>query len=86
MPGQGFAHVCAGSGTYLAAEGHEAGQVEEPSVDWPRFDVHITFQIRALDKPMVRDKLIPLVTELLKDNAVEHSNFSIVLAEQESVA
>ena len=84
LPGQGYAHTCAGSGTYVAAEAHVAEQVEQISADWPRFDVHMNFQIRSLDERMVRDKLIPLVSALLEDDLVEHSDFVVKLAEQAS--
>lgn len=82
MPAQGYAHTCAGSGTYVAAEAHVAGQIEEISTDWPRFDVTLHFQIRSADETMVRDKLIPLVTALLEDELVEHSDFSVALQPQ----
>lgn len=76
-PDGGYAHTCAGSGTFVAAEAHVAGQVDEISADWPRFTVAINCTMRALDEHMVKDKLIPLVQALLKDDTVEQSDFSV---------
>jgi hypothetical protein len=71
------AHTCAGSGTFLAAEAHFAGEVDEIMEQWPRFGVAVNFQVRALDEAMVRDKLTALVTSILSDDQVEHSDFTI---------
>ena len=73
----GAQHTCPGSGTWKAAEAHLAGEVDEISLDWNRFGVHLNFQVRAVDESMVREKLTGLVTELLSDDLVEHADFSI---------
>lgn len=75
---EGALHTCAGSGTYVAAEAHVAGEVDEISLDWTRFQVTLHFQVRALDESMVREKLTPLVSSLLSDDLVENADFSVV--------
>ena len=77
LPGDGYAHTCAGSGTYVAAEAYDADAVAERMAAWPRFDVEIHFQVRGADDAMVREKLLPLVSAILNDDLVEHSNFTI---------
>lgn len=77
LPGQGYAHTCAGSGTYVAAEVHVEEDIAEISVDWARFDVHINCRMRGLDETMVKDKLIPVVSALLSDELVEHSDVTV---------
>ncbi len=77
QPDAGLAHTCAGSGTFLAAEAYDADAVAELAEQWPRFDVAVQFQARAADEDMIRTKLTNLVTALLQDDLVEHSNFTI---------
>lgn len=83
-PDGGFAHTCAGSGTYVAAEAHVAGAVDEITADWSRYDVAVHFQIRSLDEQMVNEKLTPLVAALLSDDLIERSHFTVTLAEQDA--
>lgn len=76
-PDGGYVHTCAGSGTFRAAEAYTSDAVDEITAAWPAFDVEIHFRARALNEKMVRDKMLPLVTSMLDDDLVEHSNFTI---------
>lgn len=76
-PGGGFAHTCSGSGTFLAAEAHMSGQIEEIAKDWPTWYIDLRFHMRGVDERMIREKLTPLVESLLSDELVDSSNFSI---------
>jgi len=77
LPGNGYTHSCAGSGTFAAAEAYASSAVEEIAQAWPYFHVDITFKMRALDDRMVREKMTPLVSALLEDDTVEGSEFSV---------
>lgn len=77
LPGQGYAHTCAGSGTFVAAEVHVAEDIETLAQDWPYFDAKLSFRTRAADEQMVREKLNPLVTALLDDDLVEWGEFTV---------
>ena len=77
LPGQGYAHTCAGSGTYVAAEAYDAEAVAEIEAAWPYFHVDINFNMRGQDDRMVREKLTPLVSALLEDDTVEAADFAV---------
>ena len=86
-PGEGYAHVCAGSGTYVAAEAYDADAVNELMETWPYFTVAVNFKMRAADEAMVRDKLTPLVGVLLNDDLVQSgANFSVTPADEQVAA
>ncbi len=77
-PDQGYAHSCAGSGTFLAAEAHIAGEVDEIAQAWPRFKITIGFRLRALDEQHARDKISGLAAGVLSDDDVEDAEFAIM--------
>ena len=75
-PEGGWAHTCAGSGTFIAAEAHVEGEVDEVEV-WPRFDVGLSFEVAALDDDGVRVRLNQLIALLLDDDQVDKVEFTI---------
>jgi hypothetical protein len=80
-PTDGLAHTCAGSGTYLAAEGYDAGMVEEITAAWPLFEVNLKFVMQAADEQMVREKMTPLVEGLLRDDLTQWGDFTVAARE-----
>lgn len=80
-PGAGYQHCCAGSGTFLAAEAHDSGELE-PLDTLPVFRADFQLRLRALDEPACRVMLTELVRELLDADSV----LDIELTIQETVA
>jgi len=73
----GATHTCAGSGTFLAAEAHDSGEVEEQAEAWPSFQSTIHLRLRAPDERDARGALTKLMEELLDDPLVTDLDFSI---------
>lgn len=73
----GLVHRCGGSGTFLAAEAHAAGEVDEIAETWPIFATRLSFRMRGADEHMVRERLTPLVAALLEDDMVLECEFTI---------
>ena len=69
------AHTCPESGTWLAAEGHAAGEELDPTLGY--YSVSLHFRIRALDEQHAREKLTGLVSELLDDDLVEAADLFV---------
>lgn len=76
-PGQGLTHTCPGSGTFLAAEAHVAGEVEEIAEAWPTWEVRIGLRLRAPDQDAARSHLTHLMRELLDDALVQGLDFAL---------
>lgn len=71
----GLVHVCADSGTWLAAEGHAEGYDDVPSLG--HYTVSMKFRVHAPDELKAREKLSGLVAVLLDDDLVEGVEFVI---------
>ena len=67
------------SGALTAQAAHEAGAVQE-IVRLPHFDVEIHFTIEGDDEADVKEKLVPLVTDLLTDDSVLDAAFTVTAA------
>ena len=80
-PNGGYAHTCAGSGTFLAAEAHASGEVDAIEQGWPRFKVDVALFIRAADEKMAREKLTPMVEAILSDDSAEQAEFTVTAEE-----
>lgn len=75
-PDRGYAHTCAASGTFLAAEAHDGDHVLEPA-ELHRFDVALRFRIAASGEQHARTILTGFVTMLLDEDAVSETEFTI---------
>lgn len=75
------AHTCPESGTWLAAEGHAAGEDLDPTLG--SYSVSMHFRIRAVDEHGAREKLTGLVGSLLDDDLVESAD---IIVSEETVA
>lgn len=73
----GAAHTCPDSGTFLAAEAHVAGEVEEIAQAWPTWEARIGLRLRAADEGAAREHLTRLMGDLLDDALVEGLEFSM---------
>lgn len=73
---EGAAHTCSGSGTFLAAEAHGSEELE-PIMELARFNVQVQSVIRGVDEAQVRERLTPLMTELLNDDLVDWVDFTV---------
>ena len=71
----GLVHTCPDSGTWLAAEAHDAGEHDVASLGV--YNVSLHFRIRSLDEQLARHKLTGLVSDLLDDDMVESADFFI---------
>lgn len=81
MGKEGVPHTCPDSGTFLAAEAHVAGEVEEIAEAWPRWQATIHLTLAAADEPTARQHLTRLVGELLDDALVSELDFALELHE-----
>lgn len=77
----GAPHTCPGSGTFLAAEAHDSGEIEAQTEAWPNWLATIHLHLRAPDEHEARRHLTHLMGELLDDALVTELDFAIELAE-----
>lgn len=73
----GAEHTCPGSGTFLAAEAHVAGEVEEIAAAWPRWQATVHLRLAAPDEEAARQSLTHFVRDVMEDGAVDELDFSI---------
>ncbi len=71
----GASHTCPDSGTFLAAEAHVAGEVEEIAAPWPTWQATIQLRLKAPDEETGRAHLTRLMGELLDDALVSELDF-----------
>jgi hypothetical protein len=81
---EGVPHTCSDSGTWLAAEAHDSGELEAQAEAWPNWQATIHLHLRAPDEPEARRSLTGLMGVLLDDPYVSELDFA--LAEAEVVA
>jgi hypothetical protein len=74
---EGATHSCPGSGTFLAAEAHVAGEVDEIAEAWPRFEATMHLRLAAPDEETARRSLTHFVREVLEDGAVVEADFAL---------
>lgn len=75
---EGAAHTCPESGTFVAAEAHASGEIEELAEPWPNWDCSISLHLRAPDEQSAREHLTRLMGELLDDALAVEVAFSIM--------
>lgn len=78
---EGVPHTCPGSGTFLAAEAHDSGELEATAEAWPNWQATIHLHLRAPDEQSARGHLTTLMAELLDDALVVELDFALALAE-----
>lgn len=76
-----YVHTCPDSGTFVAAEAHVIGEVEEIAAPWPNWQATIHLQLRAADEATARQHLTRLMGELLDDALVAQLDFALALVE-----
>jgi hypothetical protein len=76
-PDGGYVHTCPGSGTFLAAEAHVAGEVDEIAATWPTFRATLHLELAAPDEETARRSLTHFVRELLDDGTVVGADFAL---------
>lgn len=76
-PSGGHQHTCPGSGTFLAAEAHVAGEVDEIAEGWPRWRATLHLDLAAPDEETARRSLTHFVRELLDDGTVVGADFAL---------
>lgn len=76
-PGEGLVHTCEGSGTFVAAEAHDSGEVEAIAEGYPYWTIALGILLRAPDEQEARKTVAPLVEALLDDALVESIEFSV---------
>lgn len=81
---EGVPHTCPGSGTFLAAEAHDSGEIEATAEAWPNWEATIHLHLRAPDEHGARKHLTGLMTELLDDALVTDLDFALALHEIEA--
>lgn len=74
---EGAAHSCPGSGTFLAAEAHVAGEVDEIAEAWPRFQATMHLRLAAPDEETARRSLTHFVRQVLDDGTVDEADFAL---------
>lgn len=74
---EGVPHTCPGSGTFVAAEAHVAGEVDEIAAAWPKWRATIGLGVLAPDEETARQHLTRLMTELLDDAVVTELDFAL---------
>jgi hypothetical protein len=79
----GTTHTCPGSGTFLAAEAHDSGEIEAAAGAWPNWQATIHLHLRAPDEQVARQHLTGLMGVLLDDALVAELDFALELAEIE---
>lgn len=75
-PGRGYPHSCGESGTFLAAEAHAEGLVDDPVV-FPVFDATVNLSLVAASEQAARGKLTGLVGAFLEDDDLTECQFTI---------
>jgi hypothetical protein len=75
----GAVHSCPDSGTFLAAEAHVAGEVEEIAEAWPTWEATIHLHLKAADEHGAREHLTRLMGDLLDDALVAQLDFALTL-------
>lgn len=80
---EGATHTCPGSGTFLAAEAHDSGEIEAEAVAWPNWQATIHLHLRAPLEEVARQHLTGLMGALLDDALVESLDFALERAEVE---
>lgn len=78
---EGASHTCPGSGTFLAAEAHDSGEIEATAEAWPNWQATIHLHLRAPDEPEARRCLTGLMGALLDDALVTELDFALGLDE-----
>jgi len=78
---EGATHTCADSGTWLGAEAHDSGELEETAGAWPNWQATIHLHLRAPDEPEARRCLTGLMGVLLDDALVSELDFALEQAE-----
>jgi len=73
----GTPHTCPESGTFVAAEAHVAGEVEEIAEAWPDWQATIHLRLRAADEHAAREHLTRLMGDLLSDALVSQLDFAL---------
>jgi hypothetical protein len=73
----GARHSCPGSGTFLAAEAHVAGEVDEIAAAWPRWQATVHLRLAAPDEEAARQSLTHFVRDVMADGAVDELDFAI---------
>lgn len=74
---EGATHTCPGSGTFLAAEAHVAGEVDEIARDWPRFQATMHLRLAAPDEETARRTLTHFVQTVFDDGSVDEADFAL---------
>lgn len=77
---EGATHTCADSGTWLGAEAHDSGEVEQAEA-WPNWRATIHLHLRAPEEHEARRALTGLMAELLDHPLVSELDFALELAE-----
>lgn len=81
--GEGGPHTCPDSGTFLAAEAHDSGEIEAKAEAWPNWEATIHLHLRAPTEQVAREHLTHLMGELLDDALVTELDFALALHEIE---
>ena len=76
-PNGGHVHSCAASGTFLAAEAHVAGEVDEIAETWPRWRATLHLDLAAPDEETARRSLTHFVRDVLDDGTVMGADFAL---------
>ncbi len=58
--GEGGPHTCPDSGTFLAAEAHDSGEIEATAEAWPNWEATIHLHLRAPTEQVCREHLTHL--------------------------
>lgn len=74
---EGATHTCPESGTFLAAEAHDSGEIEATAEAWPSWDVTIHLHLRAPDEQAARSHLQGLMGALLDDALAVELDFAL---------
>lgn len=78
---QGAPHTCPESGTFVAAEAHVAGEVDEIAAAWPRWEATVHLRLAAPDEEAARQSLTHFVRDVMMDGAVDEVDFALKLYE-----
>lgn len=78
---EGAIHTCPDSGTWLGAEAHDSGEIEDAAEAWPNWQATIHLHLRAPDEQVARQHLTGLMGVLLDDALVTELDFALELAE-----
>lgn len=78
---EGAVHTCPESGTFVAAEAHDSGEIEATAEAWPNWQATIHLHLRAPDEQVARQHLTGLMGGLLDDALVAELDFALELAE-----